>query len=580
MEGTHFLGLGTDFAIEQVVEVQRHFLVAVRSIATFSCCPLCSFRSERVHSQYQRTITDIPCSGCTVTLKLTVRRFFCRNDSCVRRIFTERLPELLLPHAQMTNRLREALCALSFATSAQAASRLAPRLGMKSSPSTLLRCLKTSSLPLPSSHTKIGIDDFAFRRGQTYGTIIVNLETHQIVDLLPDRSKETAKTWLCTHPEIEVISRDRASNYSDAAREGAPQALQIADRFHLIKNIRGKIKDVLDRNRSCLPLVKNPVPSSVSSSRENPPEKSGEVEDEARPQEKEVNSTQVQVVNQPDKDPASPHPLTEASRRRQLNRDKRYALYEKVKDLRQQGLSHYAIADVLGISRPTVRRFLEAEQFPERVERSKAKPKNYVVAPYLPFLKERWEAGCHNGRQLFREAKDSGYSGSRAQLERVTTEWRKSLPLSELSSKKKPPPAVVSPPKMQQLSPGQASWLFVLNKAQLTAEQQQQIEQISERSSELARAYQLCQDFAELLRERKAEELKEWLRCVRTSQIPELQGLAKSIQQDYSAVYAACSQPWSQGQVEGSVNRLKCIKRQLYGRANFDLLRRRVLLAI
>jgi len=216
MEGTHFLGLGTDFTIEQVMEMQQHFLVTVRSIAASSCCPHCSFRSERVHSQYQRTVTDIPCSGRTVTLKLTVRRFFCRNESCVRRIFTERLPELLLPHAQMTKRLREAPCALSFATSAQAASRVAPHLDMKSSPSTLLRCQKTSSLPLPSSSTKIGIDDFAFRRGQTYGTIIVNLETYQIVDLLPGRSKETAKAWLCTHPEIEVISRDRASNYSSA----------------------------------------------------------------------------------------------------------------------------------------------------------------------------------------------------------------------------------------------------------------------------------------------------------------------------------------------------------------------------
>jgi transposase len=133
---------------------------------------------------------------------------------------------------------------------------------------------------------------------------------------------------------------------------------------------------------------------------------------------------------------------------------------------------------------------------------------------------------------------------------------------------------------MQQISPGQASWLFVIDKTQLTPEQQQQISQISEKSAELARAYQLCQDFAEMLRERKAEDLKQWLSCVRTSQIPEFQGLAKSIRQDYSAVYAACSQPWSQGQVEGSVNRLKCIKRQLYGRANFDLLRRRVLLAI
>ncbi|GHO51194.1 hypothetical protein KSX_93570 [Ktedonospora formicarum] len=469
---------------------------------------------------------------------------------------------------------------MSLATSAEAASRLAPRLGMKSSPSTLLRCQKTNPLPQPSSHTKIGIDDFAFRRGQTYGTIIVDLETHKIVDLLPDRSKETAKAWLCIHPEIEVISRDRASNYSDAAREAAPQALQVADRFHLVKNIRGKIKDVLDRNRSCLPLVKNPATSPTILSQENPPEESSGTESEAHPQEKEVHEAQEQSFTPSGEDPASPGLLTISEQRRQLNRDKRYALYEKVKDLRKQGLSHYAIADTLDISRPTVRRFLEAEQFPERVNSPKTKQKSGVVTPYLSFLSERWLAGCHNGRLLFREAKARGYSGSRAQLERVTTEWRKYLPPSLTAKQKKSPPVATPPPKNQQLSPQQASWLFVIDKLQLTAEQQWQIEQCCRINEELAKAYLLSQNFTEMLRERKADDLKEWLQRARESQIPELEGFAKSLQQDYSAIYAACSQPWSQGQVEGHVNRLKCLKRQLYGRAKFDLLRHKVLQAI
>jgi transposase len=325
--------------------------------------------------------------------------------------------------------------------------------------------------------------------------------------------------------------------------------------------------------------VNNATSSSAPSCREKlPAESSGPDGEAASLQEKEVLSAQEQALNQPDKD--LPRPLTVSEQRRQRGRDKGYALYEQVKELRTQGLSHYAIADTLSISRPTVRRFLEAEQFPQRVERPKTKPKNQVVAPSLSFLQERWQAGCHNGRQLFGEAKARGYSGSRAQLERVTTQWRKQLPPSLTTQKSKSSPIVMSPPKMHQLSPQQASGLFVIDKAQLTTEQQQQIEQICGGSSELAKAYRLCQDFAEMLRERKAEDLKPWLECAKASQIPELQGLAKSMQQDYPAIYAACWQPWSQGQVEGSVNRLKCIKRQLYGRANFDLLRRRVLLAI
>ena len=173
-----------------------------------------------------------------------------------------------------------------------------------------------------------------------------------------------------------------------------------------------------------------------------------------------------------------------------------------------------------------------------------------------------------------------GLSGSRAQLERVTTEWRKQLPPPCKARKKTSRPVVVPPPNRQQLSPQQASWLFVIDQTQLTVEQQGQVEQCAQAREELAHAYRICQRFTELLRERKAEDLKDWLRCARASQIPELQGLAKSMQQDYRAIYAACSQPWSQGQVEGNVNRLKCIKRQLYGRAKFDLFRRRVLLAI
>jgi len=271
---------------------------------------------------------------------------------------------------------------------------------------------------------------------------------------------------------------------------------------------------------------------------------------------------------------------TANERRRALNREKRYERYEEVKALRKQGLSHYAIADALGLSRPTVRRFLEAEQFPERCDPPRSSHKS-VVAPYLYFLRERCLAGCHNGRQLFREAKARGYGGSRAQLERVTTEWRKHLPASAPANKEAPASPPVPLPKRQRLSPQQASWaswFFVIAQEQLTT-QQQQIKEMCQASEEIARAYDLSQDFVHILKERKAQELTTWLQRARGSQVTELRSLAKSMQQDYAAIFAACSQPWSQGQVEGQINRLKCLKRQMYGRAQFDLLRLRILQA-
>jgi len=226
-----------------------------------------------------------------------------------------------------------------------------------------------------------------------------------------------------------------------------------------------------------------------------------------------------------------------------------------VKDLRRQGLSHYAIADHLG-------------------PRSRRKS---IVAPYLPFLRERWQVGCHNGRQLFREAKARGYAGSRAQLERVTTQWRKQLP-SPLPAAKAPARSTPPPsPTRHRLSSQQASWLFVLSKEKLTAQQQQQVEQMCQASEELSLAYELSQDFIGMLKERKLQALQDWLGRAKSSTISELKSIAKGRQQDYAAIEAACSQSWSQGQVEGQINRLKCLKRQMYGRAQFDLLHLRVL---
>jgi transposase len=293
-----------------------------------------------------------------------------------------------------------------------------------------------------------------YKRGNTYGTILVDLERHQVIDLLPDRNSETVKVWLQEHPEIEVISRDRASSYADAARQGAPQATQVADRFHLTKNVREKLKDLLDRKRTCLPFVEQSPVQSAPTMLLTSQEKGSLGEAAICGQEKSTSSVTVAVLEQLDEGDSS-RPLTAPEWRRNVSREKRYGLYEDVKGLREQGLSHYAIADTLGISRPTVRRFLAAEQFPERLA-GPTRPRQSIVAPYLPLLRERWQAGCHNGRQLFREAKARGYAGSPAQLERVTTQWRKQLPPSPPGSPAPPRPTPVTAPKRRRLSSQQA----------------------------------------------------------------------------------------------------------------------------
>ena len=575
IEGALFLNLSADLRLDQVSATASVLVVQVVSTQVVSCCPLCGHASDQIHSRYRRVVADVPCGNRPVRLQLEVRKFFCRTVTCPRKIFTERLPDLVQPSARLTNRLRLALQAVGVATGGEVGARLAPQLSMQATPSTLLRYLRALS-SLPARPVRIlGVDDWAYKRGSTYGTILVDLERHQVIDLLPDRNSDTVKVWLQGHPEIEVISRDRASSYADAARQGAPQATQVADRFHLTKNVREKLKDLLDRKRTSLPFVEESsaqsAPALLVAVQETESLAAAALV-EHEPSRSAVNA----VVPEQLEDGDATRSLTAPEWRRKLNRDKRYALYEEVRALRQQGLSHYAIANTLGISRPTVRRFLAAEQFPERLSGPK-RQRQSIVTPYRPFLRERWQAGCHNGRQLFREAKARGYSGSPAQLERVTTRWRRQLPPSPPVGKEPPRPTAVTTPKRQRLSSQQASWLFVLPKEKLTAQQHRQLEQLCQASEDLSCAYELSQDFLRLLKERKAHELKAWISAATSSHVSELKGFAKSVQQDYAAISAACSLPWSQGQVEGQINRLKCLKRQMYGRARFDLLRLRVL---
>jgi len=233
MEGTLLLSLSPDLRIDQITPTATGLRVHLVSTQPASHCPLCGQASEQVHSRYRRVVADAPCGLKPVSLSLEVRKFFCHTPTCPRKIFTERLPDLVQPWARMTNRLRAALQALGMVTGGEGGAGLAPKLGMRVTPTTLLRGMREVSTPAVTKVRVVGVDDWAYKRGDTYGTIVVDLERHQVIDLLPDRRSETVKVWLQAHPEIEVISRDRAGSYADAARQGAPQATQVADRFHL-----------------------------------------------------------------------------------------------------------------------------------------------------------------------------------------------------------------------------------------------------------------------------------------------------------------------------------------------------------
>src|ERR1022692_4267307 len=250
MFSSPFLPLPAGLEIATATLRDDLLVVQVVSTKARSCCPLCFCPAERRHSQYTRVVADLPCAGFRIQLILHVRRFFCDTASCMRRIFTERLPAFVLPWARLTVRLCEALQSVGLATCGELGTRLAERLAMHTSPTTILRRLMILPTPARKRVAEVGIDDFSFRRRRKFGTIVVDIQSHTVIDLLPDRKADTTKVWMKAHPEIKIVSRDRGGEYAAGARAGAPQATQIADRFHIYKNLVEAVALILARCRA------------------------------------------------------------------------------------------------------------------------------------------------------------------------------------------------------------------------------------------------------------------------------------------------------------------------------------------
>ncbi len=352
--------------------------LAVASARPGATCPVCGCESGRLHSHYRRTVADLPWGGRSVKLSLKVRRFRCPEPSCPRRIFAESLTSLVEPCARRTTRLREVLLLLGFALGGEAGSRLAVRLGMRAGPSTLLRSLHGAALPFFEPPEVIGVDDFAPLEGRKYGTIVVDFEKRRPIELLEGRSAEILAAWLGKYPKIRIIGRDRSTEYERGIEKGAPRAVEVLDRWHLLKNLRQSTEHVLESNSARLSKITPPVKGD-----------SGE------------------------EDTLAEHaPVPRSSKERAASaayRNKMLARYWKVKKLHAQGMRMLAICRATGMSRGAVRRYVHADSFPER---RRHPPQESMLDPFTPYLVKRWEEGCHVAMQLWRGTKGRGYPGS------------------------------------------------------------------------------------------------------------------------------------------------------------------------
>jgi transposase len=535
MEETSLLSLPEGMVVDQITRTENGLLIEIVATSATSCCPSCSQPSSSIHCHYRRTLRDAPCAGRRVQLCLTVRKFSCRNPYCERKVFAERFPDFVEPWARMTIRHCQQITSIGLATCGKGGTRLAARLGIHTTRQTILRRI----MALPDNSATVilylGIDDFSFRRGCRFGTILVNLESRRVVDLLPDREAETSAAWMRQQLDLMVISRDRGGTYASAAMQGAPQATQCADRFHLLKNLGETLEDLLARY--------------LSAARKRQVEAALEEQIPAWQERRQPRRSRT-----PEED-LSPYQQDRLSR------------YQQMIHLREQGMTQGAIAQQIGVSLNTVQRWL-VNGCPE----STRGPYVSRLDPYLSSIWKLWAQGCHNIAQIYRELVAQGYRGSYASVHDNIVRRL------QFGGRKTPADASSKTPPLA--TPRQAAFLFLRAPEKLRVEEQEMLAKLRQIHSEVELAYDLVQQFAQMLRERLGERLDGWLAQVQSSELPELQSFATGIEKDKEAVRAGLTWWISNGMVEGHVTKLKLIKRQGFGKAGFPLLRKRVLHAI
>ena len=522
----------TPLSLELVTAQAGVILLKARTHAEVMVCPLCRRSTGRVHSRYRRRLLDLPWQGQCVRIEIAARKFFCDNPDCKRRIFTEPLPGVTRRYARKTSRLDDALQELVLLVGGEAAARIAKTFGLFLSPDSLLKLAHQAPTFNPSTPRVLGVDDFAFRKGHTYGTILIDHERRCPIDLLPNRESDTLAKWLKAHPGVEIVTRDRAPAYAEGIRDGAPEAIQVADRWHLFKNLGDTLERMAHRLHSVVRAAAKSCEPELAQTGQDPA-------------------------------PNPQPPPNHATRLAAASRERRESFFEQVKQMQDEGLTLREIARRTGRSRNTIRKQARCESFPEGGGRA---PRPIKVTPFDGYLRKRWQEGEHNATRLHQEIVVLGFAGKVDLVQRHVQPWR-------TKSRRR----VVTPPRPRAPSPRQVSYLLCRADSQLKEPERAFLSALLSSCPELNLARELALEWGRILRERDVSALERWRALAKSSGLTELVGFAKGLEQDLSAVEASLSWEWSNGPVEGQVNRLKLLKRSMYGRGSFALLRARVL---
>jgi len=508
-------GMGTmvpaGLAVDRVEVEPGGVLVFVRPPSKSAICPRCGGASRSIHSRCERRLADLPAHGRRVQLRIQVRRFRCAWGECRQKIFSERLdPSVARPFGRRTGRLEGIVHHIGVALGGRPGQRTAARLLLPVSKDTLLRVVRDRAVGASPSPKVIGIDDWAWRKGHRYGTIVCDLERRRIIDVIPDRETATVRAWLAARPSIEVIARDRGGGYGPAATGGRPEARQVADRWHLMENASAAFLAAVRRS---MPDIRKAIGSQ----------------------------------------PIDPAVLTAAERAQYEGWRQRAEAAAAVLQLYKAGVPIKEIVRRTGRARKVVRDIVRGgrtEPFRPRVS---------LLEPHLEWLVPEWEGGCRNGAELWRRLRTRGFPGSL----RVVTEWATRRRRDEAVSAPRRCPSARSLARMMTLARDR------LSRSELAT-----VAVVEHAVPGLVVARDLVDRFQSLIRQRDPSALDLWIADAARSPIS---SFATGVADDRSAVAAAIDEPWSNGQTEGQITKLKLVKRQMYGRASLDLLRARLL---
>ncbi|MFD7438364.1 ISL3 family transposase [Streptomyces sp. NPDC059861] len=499
--------------------------IGVRCRTTGARCPGCGSWSGRVHGTYLRFPADLPMSGRRVVLQLRVRRFTCKDVSCGQRTFVEQVAGLTRRYSQRTERMRSALAEVGLALAGRAGARLADVFAGEGQPEhspAVGRRSPGTPATGPACGRRRRIRD---AQGRIYGTVLVDVETRRPVDLLPDREAGTVATWLAEHPSIEVVCRDRAPYFAEGASIGAPTAVQVADRCHLWRNLGEAAERCVSRHRPCL----------RATFAESEPEKT-----------------------------AAPEPAESGSPWPTGHRfaDRTRAKHATVHALLAAGHSRRSIQRQLGMTYRTVQRLADAAR-PEDLFQGQWQNRRTKLDNFKPYLHERWSESCTNAWTLWEEIKTHGYTGGYGAVRAYLQPFRTS-----------PTAPAARPP-----SPRTVTGWILTHPDTLQESERLKLKSVLAGCPELDALTGHVRAFGKMLTQLQGDQLPQWIKAVRADDLPSLHAFVNGLERDLVAVTAGLTLPWSSGIVEGHVNRIKMIKRQMYGRAGFSLLRKRVLLA-